>query len=131
MDQLVLRRYSRGRAAQPCGKDVCMRFRIFWVVMMTALGWATPSLHGQSARTPGNSPDEAQSRPAASSTPATLPGLEDLNRITLAGTVMAVDLDRRTLTMQGSYGQVVTLDIPPNVGGLEQVKLGDNVLTVY
>jgi hypothetical protein len=76
--------------------------------MMAAIGWATPSLHGQSA-----------------------PGLEELNRITLVGTVMAVDLERRTLTMQGGNGQVVTLDIPPNVGGLEQVKLGDNVLTVY
>ena len=44
---------------------------------------------------------------------------------------MALDLDKRLMTVESRLGQVITLDVPANVGGLEQVKLGDAVLTVY
>ena len=47
---------------------------------------------------------------------------EDPDRITVTGTVMALDLDKRLMTVESRLGQVITLDVPANVGGLEQVK---------
>ena len=79
----------------------------------------------------GSSAQTSQPKPAAPAQPATPPRAEAENRVTVQGTVIAVDYEKRTVTVRGRLGQVVTLDIPPAVTGLEQVKVGDLVTTTY
>ncbi len=50
---------------------------------------------------------------------------------TVQGTVIAVEYQKRTVTIRGRLGQLVTLDIPPTVTGLDQIKVGDLVTTTY
>ena len=50
---------------------------------------------------------------------------------TVQGTVIAVEYEKRTVTIRGRLGQLVTLDIPPTVTGLDQIKVGDLVTTTY
>ena len=50
--------------------------------------------------------------------------------IKLTGTVKAVDLEKKTATVEGSGGRVVTVDAK-NARNLEQVKEGDKVTLTY
>lgn len=50
--------------------------------------------------------------------------------IKLTGTVKAVDLEKKTATVEGSGGRVVTVDAK-NARNLEQVKVGDKVTLTY
>ena len=52
-------------------------------------------------------------------------------QITLRGTVQALDATARTITIRGDTGNVVTLDVPPSVVRLNEVKVGDVVSAVY
>ncbi len=52
-------------------------------------------------------------------------------QITLQGTVTAVDLTNRTVTIRGQQGTLVTLDVPASATRFEQVKVGDNVTAAY
>src|SRR5262245_61433685 len=54
-----------------------------------------------------------------------------LNQITLQGTVTAVDHTARTVTIRGSQGNVVTLDVPTSVTRFDQVKVGDSITATY
>ena len=53
------------------------------------------------------------------------------SEVTLRGTVEAVDHSARTVTIKGSEGTLVTLDVPPAATRFEQVKVGDIVTIVY
>jgi len=50
--------------------------------------------------------------------------------VKLTGTVKAVDLEKKTATVEGSGGRVVTVDAK-NARNLEQVKVGDKVNLTY
>jgi hypothetical protein len=67
------------------------------------------------------------------STPAisTAQTREASTEITVQGTIEAVDYTRRTVTIRGQQGNVVTLDVPPNASRFEQVKVGDPVTATY
>ncbi len=52
-------------------------------------------------------------------------------QITLRGTVQAVDATARTVTIRGADGTIATLDVPPSVQRLNEVKAGDVVSAVY
>jgi hypothetical protein len=54
-----------------------------------------------------------------------------LNQITLQGTVTAVDHTARTVTIRGSQGNIVTLDVPTSVDRFDQVKVGDTITATY
>jgi hypothetical protein len=54
-----------------------------------------------------------------------------LNQITLQGTVQAVDHTARTVTIRGSQGNIVTLDVPMSVTRFDQVKVGDTITATY
>ena len=49
------------------------------------------------------------------------------NQQTIQGKVEAVDQKARTVTIRGSGGNVVTLDVPPNAERFEQVTVGSTV----
>ena len=50
--------------------------------------------------------------------------------VKLTGTVKAVDLEKKTATVEGSGGRVVTVDAK-NARNLDQVKIGDKVKLTY
>jgi hypothetical protein len=54
-----------------------------------------------------------------------------LSEMTLQGTVQAVDHAARTVTIRGSMGNVVTLDVPATVARFDQVKVGDTISATY
>ena len=58
------------------------------------------------------------------------PGRVTVGVIKLTGTVKAVDLEKKTATVEGSGGRVVTVDAK-NARNLEQVKVGDKVTLTY
>lgn len=45
--------------------------------------------------------------------------------------VVELDLVRRTAVLRGPRGQVVTVDVPPEVKNFEQVRVGDSVVIRY
>ena len=47
------------------------------------------------------------------------------DQVTMRGTVQAVDVTARTVTIKGDTGNVVTLDVPQSVVRLDEVKVGD------
>ena len=53
------------------------------------------------------------------------------SQVTVQGTVEAVDYTRRTVTIRGQQGSVVTLDVPANAPRFEQVKVGVPVTATY
>jgi hypothetical protein len=52
-------------------------------------------------------------------------------QMTLVGTVEAVDHAARTVTIRGSGGVVVTVDVPPTAVRFEQIKVGDGVTATF
>ena len=53
-----------------------------------------------------------------------------VDTVKLTGTVKAIDLDKKTATIEGSGGRVVTVDAK-NARNLDQVKVGDKVTLTY
>ena len=51
--------------------------------------------------------------------------------VTLTGTVEAVDLANRVVTIKGSKGNVIDLKVGPEAKNLDQVKVGDKVVAKY
>jgi Cu/Ag efflux protein CusF len=58
------------------------------------------------------------------------PGRVVVDVIKVTGTVKAVDLDKKTATIEGSGGRTVTVDAT-NARNLDQVKPGDKVTLLY
>ena len=58
------------------------------------------------------------------------PGRVSVYVIKLTGTVKAVDLDKKTVTVEGSTGRVETIDAK-EARNLDQVKVGDKVTVTY
>jgi len=58
------------------------------------------------------------------------PGRVAVDTVKLTGTVKAVDLDKKTATVEGSGGRIVTVDAK-NARNLDQVKVGDKVTLTY
>lgn len=56
-----------------------------------------------------------------------LPG----ERVTQTGTVEAIDVQARVLTLKQSTGQFVTVDVPASVTRFESIKVGDKVSATY
>jgi hypothetical protein len=54
-----------------------------------------------------------------------------LSEMTLQGTVTAVDHTARTVTIRGTQGNIVTLDVPLSVARFDQVKVGDTITAAY
>ena len=52
-------------------------------------------------------------------------------QMTLVGTVEAVDHAARTVTIRGSGGVSVTVDVPPTAVRFEQIKVGDGVTATF
>ena len=58
------------------------------------------------------------------------PGRVSVDVIKLTGTVKAVDLEKKTVTVEGSGGRLETIDAK-DARNLEQVKVGDKVTVRY
>jgi len=56
---------------------------------------------------------------------------EQATQRTVQGTVEAVDQKARTVTIRGSGGNVVTLDVPPNAERFDQIKVGATVTGTF
>jgi hypothetical protein len=54
-----------------------------------------------------------------------------VSEVTLRGTVQAIDHTARTVVIKGDKGNEVTLDVPPSVTRLNEVKVGDVVTITY
>ena len=74
---------------------------------------------------------QPQAKPPAPPAPQAKPQDTVLNQVTLKGTVTAVDQTARTVTVRGSQGNIVTLDVPTSVTRLDQVKVGDTITVTY
>ena len=59
------------------------------------------------------------------------PGAKRERMVTLTGTVEAVDLDKRMVTIKGSKGKTVELIVGEKAKNLDQVKVGDKVVAKY
>jgi ribosomal 50S subunit-recycling heat shock protein len=59
------------------------------------------------------------------------PSIEKTRLVTVTATVEAVDPARRTLTLKGADGKVVTVKVGDQVKNLNQVKVGDQVVAKY
>ena len=53
------------------------------------------------------------------------------NEVSIRGTVQAIDQTARTVVIKGDKGNLVTLDVPPSVTRLNEVKVGDIVTITY
>ena len=53
------------------------------------------------------------------------------NEVTVRGTVEALDVASRTVTIRGEQGTVVTLDVPQSVARFDEVKVGDIITASY
>ncbi len=53
------------------------------------------------------------------------------DQVTLRGTIEAIDLTARTVTIRGDRGSVVTIDVPQSVARFDQLKVGDVVSASY
>lgn len=58
------------------------------------------------------------------------PGRVSVDVIKLTGTVKAVDLEKKTVTVEGSGGRVETIDAK-DARNLDQLKVGDKVTVTY
>ncbi len=63
--------------------------------------------------------------------PAKKPGAKRERVTTLTGTVEAVDLANRVVTIKGSRGRTVELKVGEEAKNLDQVKVGDKVVAKY
>ncbi len=63
--------------------------------------------------------------------PAKKPGAKRERITTLTGTVEAVDMANRVVTIKGSRGRVIDLKVGPEAKNLDQVKVGDKVVAKY
>ena len=54
-----------------------------------------------------------------------------INQITLQGTVQAIDHARRTVTIRGAQGNIVTLDVPTSATRFDEIKVGDTIRATY
>jgi Cu/Ag efflux protein CusF len=77
-----------------------------------------------------SSPATPAPKPSAEAPPAKKPGVSEARAIKLHGTVAAVDKEKKTITLKGSKGRMVTLDVHDPTK-LEVVKVGDPVVATY
>jgi len=59
------------------------------------------------------------------------PGAKKEQMMTLTGTVEAVDIPNRVVTIRGSGGRVIDLKVGDQAKNLDQVKVGDKVVARY
>ena len=71
------------------------------------------------------------SSPAAKSPTKTKTEVKRENAVTLTGTVEAVDLANRVVTIKGSNGRTIDLKVGEEAKNLDQVKVGDKVVANY
>jgi Cu/Ag efflux protein CusF len=74
---------------------------------------------------------QASEHGKADTAEATLPRFEATEVVNLTGTVEAIDLDSRIVTIKGAEGNVVTLPVDESVQNLPQVQVGDQVSLEY
>lgn len=67
----------------------------------------------------------------AKKAPAGKPGAVAVDAVTIAATVEAVDVAKRTVTLKGPAGNVRTFKVGEEVRNLDQMKVGDQVKTTY
>jgi Cu/Ag efflux protein CusF len=82
------------------------------------------------AQTSTPAPATSAPKPSAEAPPAKKPGVSEARAIKLHGTVAAVDKEKKTITLKGSKGRMVTLDVHDPTK-LEAVKVGDPVVATY
>jgi len=71
------------------------------------------------------------SSPAAKSPTKTKTEVKRENVVTLMGTVEALDLANRVVTIKGSKGRTIDLKVGEEAKNLDQVKVGDKVVAKY
>jgi hypothetical protein len=71
------------------------------------------------------------SSPVAKSPTKTKTEVKRENAVTLMGTVEAVDLANRVVTIKGSKGRTIDLKVGEEAKNLDQVKVGDKVVAKY
>lgn len=67
----------------------------------------------------------------AQQAPGTMPGMVRAEKVTAEATVEAVDPQARTVTLRGPRGNMVTVQVGPEVKNFDQIKAGDTVRAQY
>ncbi len=73
----------------------------------------------------------AKAKPEKAAPKAKPPGAKKERVVTLTGTVEAIDLANKVVTIKGSKGRVVDLKVGDQAKNLDQVKVGDKVVAKY
>ena len=73
----------------------------------------------------------AKAKPEKAPAKAKKPEAKRERTVTLTGTVQAVDIPNRVVTIKGSRGKVVELKVEDQAKNLDQVKVGDKVVAKY
>ena len=68
---------------------------------------------------------------AAQTTEMAREQVRSAGEVKLRGTIEAIDLTARTVTIRGDKGSVVTIDVPKSVVRFEELKIGDVVSASY
>ena len=85
------------------------------------------------AQAPATKPaaQPAPAQPPASTAPAVLDAAGTANVSTFTAKIIHVNQKKRTVTLVGPMGKIVTLSVGPDVKNLAQVKKGDNLVIKY
>ncbi|MBV8653492.1 MAG: hypothetical protein JO255_18665 [Alphaproteobacteria bacterium] len=71
------------------------------------------------------------SQPSNSSDQAATPSVVVANKTSATADVIAVDHDKRTVTLRGSDGKEFSMNVPDTVRNLDQVQPGDQLTVTY
>lgn len=96
------------------------------IALALAFSWSVAWSQTPATQPPATPP--AAQQPAAPDKPsAGAPGVVMADVVVINATVEAVDKDKRTVTLKGSGGRIVTLKVGPDAKNFDQVKVGDKV----
>ena len=103
-----------------------MTRRMTWIVLAAETAvLAVVAVAGAQTPTPQPTPQS----PAASVPDR--PGVVYADRARTTATVKAVDREKRTVTLEGSGGRTVTVNVPPEAQNFDRVQVGDKVNVEY
>jgi len=85
---------------------------------------------GQTTTTPPPAPPPAATPPPAVAPKAGMPAIGEAKVVKLRGTISAIDKENHTVTLKGSRGRSLTLEVQ-DPAKLEVLKVGDPVVGAY
>lgn len=80
---------------------------------------------------PGDKPGESINQVMHTAEKGERPGMVAIDVVEIIATVDAIDKENMKVKLKGADGNVVTVKVDPNMGNLENIKVGDTVHARY